>query len=97
MCVFLTLLFTIVLDKKKKKMTLQHFTDCLNEIIEYLEGDEISLRSCLLVSRLWCKISVRILWRNVLKATPIYAYSVSYPKHKQLSIISTLIDRKSVV
>src|SRR6266496_6569356 len=41
-------------------------TDCLNEIIEYLEEDKINLHSCLLVNRrLWCKISVRILWRNI--------------------------------
>ena len=39
--------------------------DCLNEIFEYLEEDEIALRSCLLVSRLWCEVSVRILWRNI--------------------------------
>ena len=74
-------------------MSLQHFADCLNEIIEYLE-DEISLRSCLLVSRLWCKISVRILWRNILKATPTYAYSVSFQNHQEhapLSIINTLM------
>src|SRR5437763_1210889 len=39
--------------------------DCLNEIFEYLEEDKISLRSCLLVNRLWCEISVRILWRSI--------------------------------
>src|SRR6266480_3262915 len=39
--------------------------DCLNEIFEYLEEDKISLRSCLLVNRLWCEVSVRILWRNI--------------------------------
>src|SRR2546429_8263916 len=42
-------------------------TDCLNEIFEYLEkdDDDIALHSCLLVNRLWCKVSVRILWRSV--------------------------------
>ncbi|PKK65093.1 hypothetical protein RhiirC2_78338 [Rhizophagus irregularis] len=39
--------------------------DCLKEILEYLEKDKFSLHSCLLVNRLWCKISVRILWRNI--------------------------------
>src|SRR6266487_7050433 len=39
--------------------------DCLNEIFEYLDEDKISLHSCLLVNRLWCKISVRILWRSI--------------------------------
>ncbi|RIA84603.1 hypothetical protein C1645_832030 [Glomus cerebriforme] len=39
-------------------------TDCLNEIFEYLEKDKDTLYSCLLVNRLWCKTSVRILWRD---------------------------------
>ena len=39
--------------------------DCLNEVFEILEDDKLTLHSCLLVSRLWCKISVRILWRNI--------------------------------
>ena len=40
-------------------------SDCLNGIFEYLEDDKISLRSCLLVNRLWCEVSVRILWRSI--------------------------------
>src|SRR3954468_22924651 len=39
--------------------------DCLNEIFEHLEKDNVTLRSCLLVNRLWCGASVRILWRNI--------------------------------
>src|SRR5436190_20812618 len=39
--------------------------DCLNEIFEYLEDDADTLRSCLLVNRLWCEVSVRILWRSI--------------------------------
>src|SRR6266536_816722 len=38
--------------------------DCLTEIFEYLD-DKFSLYSCILVNRLWCEVSVRILWRNV--------------------------------
>jgi hypothetical protein len=38
--------------------------DCLNDIFEYLEDDKDTLHSCLLVNRLWCKVSVRIFWRN---------------------------------
>ena len=43
----------------------QLFADCLNEIFEYLEEDKVTLRSCLLVNRLWCEVSVRILWRRI--------------------------------
>ncbi|CAG8483238.1 9294_t:CDS:2 [Funneliformis caledonium] len=39
-------------------------SDCLNEIFEYLK-DETDLRSCLLVNRQWCEVTVRILWRNI--------------------------------
>ena len=39
--------------------------DCLNEIFEYLEDDKFTLYSCILVNRFWCKVSVRIFWRNV--------------------------------
>ena len=35
------------------------------KFFESLEDDEITLRSCLLVSRFWYKLSVRILWRDV--------------------------------
>src|SRR5687767_14994961 len=67
-------------------MAFQLHTDCLNVIIEYLEKDKISLKSCLLVNRLWCKVSVRILWRNV--------WDIQYKSHQvhvPLSILSTLI------
>src|SRR5581483_2897877 len=39
--------------------------DCLIEIFENLEEDKITLHSCLLVNRLWCEVSVRILWRDI--------------------------------
>jgi len=49
--------------------------DCLNEIFEYLgdEVDEVTLRSCLLVCRLWCEVSVRILWTNIQNNNTIIA------------------------
>src|SRR6185437_517901 len=43
----------------------QLITDCLEEIFEHLDYDGITLYSCLLVNRLWCKITVRIFWRNI--------------------------------
>jgi hypothetical protein len=47
-------------------------TDCLNGIIDHLEKDKNTLHSCLLVNRLWCKIAVRILWRDVWDYKDIY-------------------------
>ena len=38
---------------------------CLNEVFENLEDDKVTLHSCLLVNRLWCEVSVRILWRKI--------------------------------
>src|SRR5688572_19545822 len=40
-------------------------TDCLNEILEWLKQDGVTLRSCLLVNHLWCEMSVPILWTKV--------------------------------
>jgi hypothetical protein len=37
---------------------------CLNEIFEFLENDNVTLFSCLLVNHLWCRVAVRILWSN---------------------------------
>ncbi|RIA84331.1 hypothetical protein C1645_879991 [Glomus cerebriforme] len=64
-------------------------TDCLNEIFEHLEEDKITLHSCLLVDRLWCKISVRILWRNIWR----YKYTIAYQYQLKVAsaILSTLI------
>ncbi len=39
-------------------------TDCLNEIFKYLK-DKVDLHSCLLTNRLWCEVSVQILWKNI--------------------------------
>src|SRR4051794_21894571 len=63
--------------------------DCLNEIFEILEEDKITLHSCLLVNRLWCKISVRILWKNIWS----FKYSIPYDYRFIVSstILSTLI------
>src|ERR1043166_8057275 len=38
--------------------------DCLNKIFEYIDKDKATLHSCLLVNRLWCEVSVRILWTS---------------------------------
>src|SRR6266498_4084376 len=48
-------------------MSCQLPIDCLNDILEHLrdDKDEDTLRSCLLVNRLWCKVSVPILWTNI--------------------------------
>src|ERR1700761_6890429 len=71
-------------------MSCQLPVDCLNEIFEHLEDDKITLRSCLLVNRLWCEVAVRILWRDIWS----FQYSVSYRPyrtHVPSSIISTLV------
>ena len=64
--------------------------DCLNEIFEYLEEDKITLHSCLLVNRLWCNISVRILWKNIWN----FKYSVTHDRQSEVgsAILSTLIS-----
>src|SRR5436305_14518598 len=70
-------------------MSCQLLADCLNVVFEILEEDRVTLHSCLLVNRLWCEVSVRILWRNIWN----FQYSVA-SKHRlkvASSIFSTLI------
>ncbi|RIA94918.1 hypothetical protein C1645_873159 [Glomus cerebriforme] len=64
-------------------MTCKLLPDCLNDIFEFLEDDKKSLYSCLLVNRLWCEISVRILWKNI--------WDLQYNSIKSIKILSTLI------
>jgi hypothetical protein len=69
-------------------MTCQLPTECMNEILEHFEKDILTLYSCLLVNRFWCKIAVSILWRDILD------YKSSYlPRSLWMtsSILSTLI------
>ena len=64
-------------------------TDCLNEIFENLENDETTLHSCLLVNRLWCKSSVRILWRDIWDFEESFFYRDRHPE-VSLAILRTL-------
>jgi hypothetical protein len=66
-------------------MPCQLPADCFNEIFEYLERDKVTLRSCLLVNRLWCELSVRILWRNIWS-------SIQYRSDVQSQVLITLIS-----
>src|SRR6266542_3064246 len=61
--VFYFFFFEIIL-LKTDKMPNQLPSDCLNEIFEHLE-DKVTLHSCLLVDRLWCEVSVQILWKSI--------------------------------
>ncbi|PKY32839.1 hypothetical protein RhiirB3_451296 [Rhizophagus irregularis] len=68
-------------------MPCQILVDCLYEILEFLEEDKVTLHSCLLVNRLWCEISVRILWRDVLS----FKYA-SFQSEASSQILRTLIS-----
>ncbi len=73
-------------------MPCQLTADCLNEIFEYLEVDEVALCSCLLVNRLWCEVSVRILWKNIQNYDTLFACLPNESKeilHKNEIFIST--------
>ncbi|RIA94573.1 hypothetical protein C1645_817851 [Glomus cerebriforme] len=78
--------------------------ELLDKIFEFLKDDKVTLYSCLLVNRFWCKISVRFLWRNIwdfksdtssqiiiilIACLPNYS---KYLLHKNGIIISTLKD-----
>src|SRR5438552_1792482 len=57
--------FFLFYSEKWKKMA--HNVDCLNEIFEYLENDDTTLYSCLLVNRLCCEVSVKFFLKNLSK------------------------------
>jgi hypothetical protein len=67
-------------------MSCQLPIECINEIVEYFNDDKTSLYSCLLVNRLYCKVAVEILWKN------IWSFQTNYKPHVSLSIINTLIS-----
>src|SRR5438045_8868799 len=67
--------------------------DCLNEIFEYLDEDKISLRSCLLVNRLWCGVSVRILWRSIRNYNTLIACLPNESKRKEIIISLSLTSK----
>src|SRR5437763_463601 len=64
--------------------------DCLNEVFENLDDDQITLHSCLLVNRLWCRISVRILWRDIWRFKHSFAFT--YRTEVASAILDTLIS-----
>ena len=67
----------------------QLLADCLFHIIEYLEDDQVTLRSCILVNRLWCEISVRFLWRdNLYYNTSNYITLISCLPNESKEILS---------
>src|ERR1700744_3512918 len=90
-CNRFALLFLNFFFLKQKKIKMANLLPdvCLNEIFENLEDDKPTLHSCLLVNRLWCEISVRILWKDFW----IFLNSASYSHERQISaaILSTLI------
>src|ERR1044071_391924 len=71
-------------------------TDCLSEIFEYLENDKVTLHSCLFINRLWCLVSVRILWRSVWNCSTLITCLPNESKeilYKNKIIISTPISK----
>ncbi|RIA89253.1 hypothetical protein C1645_825143 [Glomus cerebriforme] len=68
-------------------MSRQFTVDCLYEIFEYLEKNYLTLHSCLLVNRFWCKVAVRILWRNIWN----FQYNIEHCSYRTHTIIGTLV------
>ncbi|CAB4400764.1 unnamed protein product [Rhizophagus irregularis] len=69
-------------------MAFQLPIDCLIKILVCLEDDKVTLYSCLLVNRLWCRISVEILWRYILNPGKNIPY-------KQFKTLINLLPKES--
>src|SRR5687768_12604786 len=86
-------------------MPCQLLADCLNEIFKYFSNDDDwrtqrenkeALYSCLLVNRLWCEVSVQILWKNIQNYNTLIACLPNESKNFLLEneiIISTPISK----
>src|SRR5688572_120137 len=78
-----------------KRMACQLPTDCLNGIFDHLENT-VTLRSCLLVSRLWCEASVPTLWARIQNYHTLIACLPRESKEilfKNDIVIATLVSR----
>ncbi|GBB86052.1 hypothetical protein RclHR1_01250015 [Rhizophagus clarus] len=47
--------------------------ELLNEVIQHFNYDHRTLHSCILVNRLWCRLSIPLLWKN--------PFSIKFPKN----------------
>src|SRR5687767_10053635 len=76
-------------------MPCQLLADCLNDIFEYL--DDVDLRSCLLVNRLWCEVSISILWTNIQNYNTLITCLPNQSKEilKENKIVITTLNSKS--
>src|SRR3954454_518197 len=73
-------------------MSCQLPADCLYDIFEFLGKDKDTLYSCLLVNRLWCEVSVKILWRTIWNYNTLISFLPNESKkilNKKKIIIST--------
>ncbi|GBC33583.2 hypothetical protein GLOIN_2v1869164 [Rhizophagus irregularis DAOM 181602=DAOM 197198] len=55
-----------------------------NEIIKYFHDDYITLHSCILVNRLWCRLAIPLLWEN--------PFSIHFIQHLDTSNIISSIE-----
>jgi hypothetical protein len=56
------------------------------EIIQYLHNDHITLSSCILVNRLWCRIAIPLLWED--------PFSISTKNYNFIEIYLKYLDEK---
>ncbi len=54
-------------------MLLGDLPELLNDIIQYFHHDYKTLHSCILVNRLWCRLSIPLLWED--------PFSMKFPKN----------------
>jgi hypothetical protein len=47
--------------------------ELINEIIQYFQNDFLTLHSCILVNRLWCRLAIPLLWKD--------PFSIKFPRN----------------
>ncbi|CAG8493165.1 9537_t:CDS:1, partial [Dentiscutata heterogama] len=82
-------------------ITLFHIPDYVNEVISHLFDDRKALFSCALVSRLWCRSVIPLLWSNVFniqlshnnkEIKIIHTYVKCLPEIQKLTLINNNIN-----
>ena len=61
--------------------------ELINEIIRYLRNDFSTLHSCILVNRLWCRLTIPLLWED--------PFSISTKNHSFLTF--TYVMRQNTI
>jgi hypothetical protein len=84
------------------KIFLGELPELLSDIIQYFRSDFSTLHSCILVNRLWCRLTISFLWENpfsiISRRNRYLIYPVEYHKVRFIEtyLVSNLNDNDKI-